>query len=82
MTFPFKVCIFYCYVFQRETPVRTRYEWLPTRQTFRHFVIHGWTPNIFPSRRLSREGLIKFNTYFPVVGSLSGKGTRNTKSKS
>ena len=40
------------------------------------------TPNNFPSRRLSREGLIKFNTYFPVVGSLSGKGTRNTKSKS
>nr|DAK14452.1 MAG TPA: hypothetical protein [Bacteriophage sp.] len=49
---------------------------------FQRTVIHGWYSEYFPSRRLSREGLIKFNTYFPVVGSLSGKGTRNTKSKS
>nr|DAU23507.1 MAG TPA: hypothetical protein [Caudoviricetes sp.] len=41
------------------------------------------TPNIlFPLVAYHGRVLIKFNTYFPVVGSLSGKGTRNTKSKS
>lgn len=39
------------------------------------------TPNKFSSRRLSREVLIKFNTYFPDVFLIRKRVARKTKSK-